>query len=1141
MATGTLEILALEMARALRPLEDRLRPTEIRGLFAELGLDFPPALETQAGLVGALGTAASAVAGLGPLAVRLVSAVEAEDVPDMVKAAVDIAGIVRRLVPAFETIGNQLQGLSGSFPGMDPGDVTAFAGELAGRLLESTLVEYLEGYHPVVLQILALLGIAELAHVPGDGANAAKPPHTRKRLRLERLADLLESPENLLRSLYGWGDPGFDGRLLLQRLQALLSSLSIPASYAPAATPPGLRLFLLRVSPRTDLAPPGLEVVLELSLPGDVTESIPIFDPQWSLEIGLGAALEAQAGFTVQPPADVSLVTPSGSVQGNLSVGVTRSPRPGQPSIVLLGVAGGSGLMAQRVSVSLVSTFLWDSASSRALGDFGFEGKIQGGKLIVSLDGADGFVGEILSGFGLEADFDVGFGWRASGGVYFTGSGALEIQIPVHITLGPVELNALTFTVGIEGRTFPIGLATDIKASLGPLQAVVEQVGVLANLSFPADGKGGLGPVDFSLAFQPPRGVGLSIDTGIVRGGGYLFIDAERGEYAGALELTFSGFLSLKAIGIITTKNPDGSPGFSLLILITAEFESGLQLGFGFALFAVGGLLGLNRTMKLQPLMEGVRSGGLNSIMFPQNVVANAPKIISDLRTIFPPQQGTFLIGPMAKLGWGTPPLISVSLGIIIEIPGNIAILGVLKVALPTEKAPVLIIQVNFAGAIEFDKKRLYFFAALFESRVLFITIEGEMGLLVAFGDDANFVVSVGGFHPRFSPPPLPFPSPIRVALNLINESWARVRVEGYFAVTSNSVQFGAAVEVFFGVSAFNVKGHLAFDALFQFSPFFFVISISASFSVTVFGIGLFSVRFSGSLEGPTPWRVAGEGSISILFFDISVDFEVTWGETNKATLPPIEVLPVIRAELNKAESWRALPPAGNNLSVSLRKMPAEEAALVLHPVGVLRVSQRAIPFALTLGKVGNQKPSDVNRLTIGVAGGGLAQKAEAFEPFAPAQFQEMSDAEKLSRPAFSKERSGLELSAAGEDLRTAGMTRRVVRYEEIIIDSNFKRFVFRFRLLGALLFNFFLGGAAVARSELSLAKKKQYEPFAEKIEVKDATYTVAFQANNKAYSPAAATFTSEASAQEFLRAEASKDANLADSLHVIPSWERAA
>src|SRR5207342_3377193 len=109
----------------------------------------------------------------------------------------------------------------------------------------------------------------------------------------------------------------------------------------------------------------------------------------------------------------------------------------------------------------------------------------------------------------------------------------------------------------------------------------------------------------------------------------------------------------------------------------------------------------------------------------------------------------------------------------------------------PTEQAPLILLQVTFVGALEFDKRRLWFFASLFESRVLFITLDGEMGLLMDFGAEPNFVLSVGGFHPRFTAPALPFPSPRRISLNIVNERFARIRAEGYFAVTSNTVQFG--------------------------------------------------------------------------------------------------------------------------------------------------------------------------------------------------------------------------------------------------------------------------------------------------------------------------------------------------------------
>ena len=255
----------------------------------------------------------------------------------------------------------------------------------------------------------------------------------------------------------------------------------------------------------------------------------------------------------------------------------------------------------------------------------------------------------------------------------------------------------------------------------------------------------------------------------------------------------------------------------------------------------------------------------------------------------------------MLKLGWGTPTLISVAVGVIIEIPGNIAIVGVLKVVLPTEEAALLKLQVNFAGAIEFDKKRLYFFAALFDSRILFMTLEGEMGLLVAWGDDPEFVLSVGGFHPSFKPPPLPFPSPKRMVVSILDTDWARIRVTNYFAVTSNTVQFGAGAELYFGFSAISVEGHIAFDALFQFSPFYFIVQVSGSVSLKVFGTGVFSIKLAFELSGTSPWRAKGSGSISFLFFEVSADFDETWGEPEDTALDPVDVLPVLAAELDKA------------------------------------------------------------------------------------------------------------------------------------------------------------------------------------------------------------------------------------------------
>jgi hypothetical protein len=1129
---GTLDAIAEALAKLFQPLEDRVRAGDIRLLFAELGLSLPASIDSHPPLVSAMEGFAQRVKDLAPLIGALAEAVEDEDIPRIVSKGLELANTVLDLIKQSEALASAVASLP-PVPGVDLG---AFAAELPTRLFDYLFVRNVEAV-PGAADALDFLGVIERVDVPG--VDAQHPAFTRRALHLNQLTSFLSNPLGHLKTKYKWGDnAAFDGTQLLQKVASLLARAGVPALLDTSVpNKPVLDFIFVEVTPKLDVDPKGL--LVKVIHPFGVDTSHPFVQDDWQANAVLKGQLGKGLQVIIQPNDAVTIIPPSGVVEGDLMVEWTGGHASGTP-YVILGQPGASRLEAKQLVVRAGAGVAWNTPAARAEGELKFEGGLKQGRLVVSLASADGFIGKLLGGFGLDTEFGLDFGFSTKRGFYFHGSATLDIQLPLHVQLGPVEISALTLTVGIQGGAFPIGMRTDIRAALGPLKAVVEQIGVGADISLPATRKGNAGPVDFKLKFLPPKGVGLSLDLAVLSGGGYLFIDSERGEYAGTLELTLLGIVAIKAIGLITTKTPDGKPGFSLLLVLTAEFGSGIQLGFGFTLLAVGGVVGLNRTMNLQALMEGVRTNAVESVMFPKDVVANAPKIISDLKKFFPPEQGKFLIGPMVKLGWGTPTLVSVALGVIIEIPGNIAIVGILKVAIPAEDIALIVLQVNFAGAIEFDKKRIYFFAALFESRVVFITIEGEMGLLVAYGDDANFVVSVGGFHPQFTPPPLPFPSPKRITINILNTSFARITVQGYFAVTSNTVQFGASVDVFFGLDVINVQGHLGFDALFQFSPFKFIISFSASLSVKVFGIGLFSVGLSGLLEGPAPYHIKGHGSISILFFDIDVDFETSWGEARDTTLPPIAVMPLIEAELKKADNWKALPPPSANLLVTLRKLPQAEADLTLHPVGSLRVSQRALPLEITLDKVGNRKPSDANRLSV-VVSAGLAKKADAFEQFAPAQFQNFSDSEKLSRPAFAPERAGLELIPSGAETRSSVMVKRVVRYEEIIIDNNYKRLRRGLFAFIGVLFNHFLGGASVTKSDLSAAMKTKLQPFEEKISVAAETYTVAFQSNNKAFSAEAATFHSEASAREFMNARLSEDASLVDELHVIPGFERAA
>src|SRR5690606_30318559 len=104
----------------------------------------------------------------------------------------------------------------------------------------------------------------------------------------------------------------------------------------------------------------------------------------------------------------------------------------------------------------------------------------------------------------------------------------------------------------------------------------------------------------------------------------------------------------------------------------------------------------------------------------------------------------------------------------------------------------------------------------------------------------------------------------------------------------------------------------------------------------------------------------------------------------------------------------------------------------------------KLLPLDLDVDKFGSQTISDAKRFTIDVVAGGLDKVRDAEDQFAIAQYQTMGDGDKLSRPAFQTQHSGVDLSVAGEQLRSSRAVKRIIRYEEIIIDNNYLRFVQR-------------------------------------------------------------------------------------------------
>ena len=1109
---GTLDLAAVELSKLLRPLAtESATPAKTKAFFAQMGFALTNA--QVAAISPALNTVATGVTDLINIIKDLVTAIEDDNAGDILTHGVDAIAKIGDVLNAIPTLGSQLAGLVGQ-----PAD------KVAKGIFDFLLYDYLQSGARELNDLLDFIGVLDREEHNEDSVDPDNPPFTTVAYNFGKLGDWVSDPRNAAKTLYDWGEGTFNGTKLFARAEKILAGQGLPVLFL--AAPPTLDVVFLELKPKTS-APVGLIISVKSDV-ASTTQTINL-GTDARAELKLAFQIPKNTSITIDKDANVKFTPPAAqTLAGDAIVNIIAERTAPPEPFLLFGQANASRLEMGKFTLTLGTHV---SASG---GTFLVQGAADALKVKIDTSSGDGFLTKILPGTKVDAEFSVIAGISSDRGFYFSGSSALEVRLPVHIELGPVSIEALTLGAKLKNSAIPISIGADIKAALGPLVAVVQNMGVTATFTLRNDNQGDLGAADFDLGFKPPDGVGLSIDTGVIKGGGFLGFKPDQGEYFGALELTFQNVIALKAVGIINTKMPDGSKGFALLILVTAEFAP-IQLGFGFTLIGVGGLLALNRTLDTEALRVGVRTGAVNSILFPQDVVANIGKIISDLKTIFPLAQGHFVIGPMGKLGWGTPTLITLEIGVIIDIPQPaFVILGVLRCILPSEDAPILQLQVNFAGGIDFDRGLIWFDASLFDSRLLIYTLGGDMALRIGWGDQAMFVISIGGFHPSFQEIPADLRSMKRISISLLSGDNPRLTTLTYFAITSNSVQNGARTELYAAACGFNLYGFFGYDLLVQFNPFHFVADIYAGLALRHGSSVLAGVSAHCQLSGPTPWRARGEATLELLFFDITVDFDVTWGDDGPSQIEQgVDVFPLVHDALIDDRNWIATFPANTHPTVTIKKLAPPAGKIILHPFGVLAVSQKVVPLGVEINKFGNRKPSGATNFELTFGGGGTE---ETREEFAMGNFLRMTDAEKISRKSFERLRSGLKFATGDASLSGASVQKDVsyeLSYVHRTLNLIIKAGVFK---LFDNVFSMFRGGSAATKSIYSVSKKTGNTP-PSKIAVDEAPWAVV---NASDLTPHAAGMTAKTSTEAYLLHDQLVAANpaLAGNLLVVSAYE---
>jgi hypothetical protein len=750
-------------------------------------------------------------------------------------------------------------------------------------------------------------------------------------------------------------------------------------------------------------------------------------------DLGSGLALVLRPGSDPvlrtglnQPQAGTA--SPGAEVQLDLTLAVPQ----GAPAMTLL---AGGGARVEAASVALVVSVIVDDDGT----DVTLRLAIKGARLSLTPEGLP-FLEDELPTDGLVAEADVDLSWSHRNGVRLDGRAELKVSRAIGRRIGPVTLDVLGIGLATSAGGLAFTATVSATVNLGPVRLVVEQIGVRSAIT---PGPGSLGSADLTIRPTPPSGIGVAIDAPVIVGGGFLFFDPQKGEYGGILQLEIAETIAVTGIGLLTTRMPGGGKGYSLIVVIVAQGFAPIQLGFGFTLTGIGGLLGINRTVLVDVLRGGIKNGTLGSILFPADPIRNAPQIVSDLRAVFPPASDRFVFGPMAIIAWGTPTILTLEIALLLELPEPVRriILGRLQAVLPDANHALIRVRMDAIGVIDFNRGEVALDATLYDSRILEFVLTGDMALRASWGRQPTFVLAVGGFNPRF-PAPAGFPKLGRLALSLGDSDNPRLRFESYLALTSNTVQFGARLDFSYSAAGFTLAGFLGFDALFQFAPFGFVADVGAMVALKRGGSVLMGVSLDMSLAGPTPWHVWGTATFKIFFFKVSIRFDHRFGHEEPPALPaPIDVLALLAEALGDRRNWSSALPRGEHPIVSLCDAQATQAVLRVHPLAELTVRQRVVPLNRRVTRFGNLPLGEPAIFTVAAASSDntrLALRSTLLQDaFALAQYQEMSDEEKITRPAFEPLDAGLQFGADEAAYEYEAQPDTTITYETLIIDPT--------------------------------------------------------------------------------------------------------
>ena len=628
----------------------------------------------------------------------------------------------------------------------------------------------------------------------------------------------------------------------------------------------------------------------------------------------------------------------------------------------------------------------------------------------------DGLLRQLLPADGITLPIDATVAWNTDDGWRFIGLGEIasavaeerdpaadldepprrspldtEVLTPINKRLGPLTLHERRLevrTTGNEdGATLSVAISGTLALNLKVVRIAVSGLGIVAKLHIAAS-PDELGDVfDGDCDATLPNGLGVSIDAPAVSGGGFLqriVAPDGRETWRGGLALRLARGLDVAAWGIVEV---GGGRPYSLLIFAVVRFVPPYPLPWGLKLTAVGGLLALNRTVNLDAMRDAAMGtqGSLDLVLMPERPEERMLELLPAIERFFPPAPGHQVIGFMAEIEWraDTGTVFGRFRGVLLGELENFqfALYGTAQLGFPSIQSDH-IVRIRAAVEALYDHRNsLARFSLTLTDALLFkrVKLTGGAVFLVRWGDRDEIALTLGGFHPAFRPfIPDGLREPPRLGAYWKPHEYVELSINGYFAFTSTSLQFGFSAHVEIGASWGGLRADADFDFLVMTKPRT-VFQLELGFRVTahLLGCDLFSASLRGLMTGPDPWSIEGTIYWEVCGVNLSEDFgPYTWGDDlGQIESAQQEASRVIGEALADPANWSLRRVA----SRAVRLRPGSEDAM--DPHDQLDVRQAQLPLGIDLEVNDANTLADPGTWTLS-ATGGLTKIADLTDVF---------------------------------------------------------------------------------------------------------------------------------------------------------------